>query len=267
MAADWQVNQAVVETGDEPAFSSMAALLSRPMEQITLDALSGVSRLQLGANYYVKVFNGAGNRLQHLIGTGRFQRERRNYHYFAELGLATPDLVAWGCETRFGLLQRAVLVTREVTGALDLEKFINSGALYQQGSPGAREVLGQWADTTRLFHQRGFYHGDLKGRNVLIRQSQQNQPELLYFDCPRGYHPPRPMLRHCIVRELAHIERGLRAYVRPADLMYMYRRYRGVSRLGPEDKQLARDALRYYAERHMTRKRRIREARRQRREG
>ncbi len=75
------------------------------------------------------------------------------------------------------------------------------------------------------------------------------------------------MLRHCIVRELAHIERGLRGQVRRADILYMYRRYRAVERLGPADKQLARDALRYYAERHMTRKRRIREARRQQRQG
>jgi hypothetical protein len=235
------------------------------MEQVTRDALSGVARLQLDGSYYVKVFSGAGNRLQHLIGTGRFQRELRNYGYFAELGLATPELVAWGCDTRLGILQRAVLVTREVTGAIDLEKYIASGQLYKNGAADAREILGQWADATRLFHQRGFYHGDLKARNVLVRREATRTAQLLYFDCPRGYHPPRPMLRHCIVRELAHIERSLQGRVRRTDLMYMYRRYCGVKCLSAEDKALARDALHYYAQRHMTRKRRIREARRRRR--
>ncbi len=267
MAIDWHVNSEQLEAGDEPAFTSMDTLLARPMQQVTRDSLSGVSLLQLAGNYYVKDFSGSGNRLQHLVGTGRFQRELRNYQYFAELGLATPDLVAWGCETRLGMLQRAVLVTREAAGATDLEKFIASGKLYSEGIGGAREILGHWADATRLLHQHGFYHGDLKARNVLIRKTSQGKPELLYFDCPRGYHPPRPMMRHCIVRELGHMERGLQGRVRRADLMYAYKRYRGVDRLGQDDKQLARDALRYYSQRHMTRKRRIREARRQRREG
>jgi hypothetical protein len=62
------------------------------------------------------------------------------------------------------------------------------------------------------------------------------------------------------VRDLAHLEDGLRGYVRPVDLLYMYKQYRGCDKLSEQDKMLARDALTYYAKRRMTRKRRRREA-------
>ena len=88
-----------------------------------------------------------------------------------------------------------------------------------------------------------------------------DEPELFFFDCPSGHHPPRLLLRRGIVRDLAHLEEGLRAHVRRADLLYMYKQYRGCEKLRDEDKALARDALSYYSKRRMTRKRRLREAR------
>jgi uncharacterized membrane protein len=71
------------------------------------------------------------------------------------------------------------------------------------------------------------------------------------------------MFRKCVVRELAHIERGLRGYVRPVDMLYAFKIYRGCTRLTEEDKSLARDALGYYQERRMTSARRRRAERRQ----
>jgi hypothetical protein len=71
------------------------------------------------------------------------------------------------------------------------------------------------------------------------------------------------MLRRGIVRDLAHLEDGLRGHVRKVDLLYLYKQYRGCEKLSPEDKALARDALSYYAQRRMTRKRRRRAERKQ----
>jgi hypothetical protein len=65
------------------------------------------------------------------------------------------------------------------------------------------------------------------------------------------------------VRDLAHLEDGLRGHVRKVDLLYLYKQYRGCDKLSREDKALALDALSYYARRRMTRKRRLRAERKQ----
>lgn len=234
------------------------------MTPVTLDSRSGVSRLQLQGNYYVKIFTGRGSRLKFFLGISRYQRELRNLQYFAALGLNTPKLVAQGCESRLGVLQRAVLVTAEVDRAIDLQALLVSGALYRNGVEGARQILRSLALATQKMHRNGFYHQDLKPRNILVRQ-KQGTAELFFFDCPSGHHPPRPLLRRAIVRDLAHLEEGLRAYVRPVDLLYMYKQYRGCAVLSGADKKLARDALTYHARRRMTRRRRRREVQKQKR--
>jgi len=261
MRPTWTIDKKRLPKRDRVVFQSMDALLAQPMDPVTQDSASGVSRLALRHTYYVKTFHGKGNRIQHLLGRSRYQRELRNLQYFASLGLATPELVAHGLQSKLGLLRRAVMVTREVPGALDLEQYLSAGRLYVNGQAAARSILHQLATATRSLHDRGFYHWDLKARNILVRNTEQG-PQLLFFDCPRGYHPPKFMFRRCVIRELAHIERGLRGHVRAVDILYAYKVYRSCKRLTGEDKSLARDALGYYRERRTSSARKRRAARR-----
>lgn len=239
----------------------MDSLLQSPLQRVTLDVRSGVSRLQLQSTYYVKVFSSHRSRLQHLLGISRYQRELRNLHYFRSLGLRTPDIVAYGEEKCLGVVQRAALVTAEVIDATDLGQLLRSGGLYRDGVRGARIILAQLARAARRMHEDGFYHRDLKPRNILVRYTDDG-PALYFLDCPSGHHPPRFMLHRSIVRDLAHLEAGLRGYVRPVDLLYMYKQYRGCGQLSAFDKAVLREALSYYSQRRRTRKRRRREAQR-----
>jgi len=248
----------------------MDTLLQLPMEQVTMDSRSGVSTLSLQSVYYVKTFVGPGNRLRHWLGTSRYQRELHNLQYFNELGLLTPALIAYGHVTNLGLLEQAVIVTAEVEHATDLDKIIAAGTLYSEGVTGVRKIFDQLARAVWILHGQGFYHKDLKTRNILVRRNSpassdggDNEPELFFFDCPSGHHLPHFMFRHAMVRDLAHLEEGLRGHVRRVDLLYLYKQYRGCDKLSAEDKALAREALSYYARRRMTRKRRLRAERKQ----
>ena len=254
----WVVDWPSIPRNDREVFETAQHLLYQPMRHITLDRRSGVSVLSLQRNYYVKTFTGRGSRFKDWLGISRYRREVRNLHYFASLGLRTPEVVAWGQEYRFGFLQQAVLVTAEVTDAMDLAALIREQTVYAHGVTRARAILAQIAISTRALHASGFYHKDLKPRNILVRHNKA-QPELFFFDCPSGHRPPKFMLRRGIVRDLAHLEDGLRGHVRRADLLYMYKQYRGCERLSPGDKALVKEVLGYYAQRRMTRKRRRRE--------
>ena len=243
---------------DKGAFESTQLLLRQDMQKITLDRRSGVSILPLECSYYVKTFVGKRSRLKDWLGISRYRREVRNLQYFSALGLRTPTVIACGQEYRHGLLQRSVLVTAEVTDASDLAALIRDKGIYACGTASARSILAQVAISAQILHAAGFYHKDLKPRNILVRHNGE-QPELFFFDCPSGHRPPKFMLHRGIVRDLAHLEDGLRGHVRRTDLLYMYRQYRGCQRLSAEDKALAREVLGYYAQRRMTRKRRRRE--------
>jgi hypothetical protein len=254
MHANWHVNRDQLCGDDRASFTSMDQVLAAPLEAVTRDSVSAVSRLVLQGTYYVKTFAGRKSRLRHLLGISRYQRELANLEYFRQLGLPTPSLVAHGERKRMGLLDQAVLVTAEVAEATDLLALVRAGEFYARGKDCAREMLSQLANATRLMHEDGFYHQDLKPRNVLARFSG-DEPELFFFDCPRGRRPVFGF-RRCVVKELAHIERDLRGEIRRADLMYLYRQYRGCERLSPDDKALAREALSYYATRRMNAERR-----------
>ena len=253
----WHVRDTVIPAADRGAFQSIEHLLQLPAERVTLDSRSGVSRLSLHNNYYVKAFRGRGSRLVFWLRRSRYQRELRNLEYFRTLGLNTPDLVAFGYESQLCLLQRAVLVTAEVIDAVDLQQLVRSGDLYRQGIPAARRILRLVAEAARTLHADGFYHKDLKPRNILVRQ-KSGEPSLFFFDCPGGHRPVRFRLRRGIVRDLAHMEATLHSHVRRTDLLYMFKVYLGRDTLGADDKRLARDALSYHATRRMTLRRRRR---------
>jgi tRNA A-37 threonylcarbamoyl transferase component Bud32 len=256
----WVVEVQGLHPGEQATFHSITTLQQSTMAPITLDSRSGVSRLDLENTYYVKTFKGAGSRIKFWFNASRYQRELNNLRYFNSLGLETPTLIAYGHQTHLGVLQQAVLVTAEVADATDLEQIARSGDLYRKGVPAAQEILSELASATRAMHADGFYHKDLKPRNILVRQTGDDT-ELFFFDCPSGHHPPRLLLRRGIVRDLAHLEEGLRGHVRRVDLLYMYKIYRSCDKLGDDDKALARDALSYYTNRRMTRKRRQRKTR------
>jgi serine/threonine protein kinase len=260
--SDWLVNWPLVPEADRDLFESATSLLTAPKQQVTLDRRSGVSRLSAGVIYYVKTFQARGSRLKHAFGISRFQRELRNLDLFNKLGLNTPALVAHGQWSRLGLWQGSVLVTREVADARDLGEILEAGDFYRDGVSGARAILDELARATRAMHMSGFHHRDLKPRNVLLRR-EDSGPALYFFDCPSGHRPPGFMWRRCMLRDLAHLEEGLRGHLRSVDMLYLFKRYRDCEILSAEDKTLAREVLRYQANRSSTRRRRRREREKQ----
>ena len=261
MRSPWSVDVQALHPYEQSIFQTIDTLQKSAMTPITLDARSGVARLDLNASFYVKTFKGEGSRIKFLLNASRYQRELHNLSYFKASGLQTPQLIAHGHQAPFGILRQAVLVTAEVKEATDLEQLVKSGDLYRNGIHGARKVLHSLAIAARQLHADGFYHKDFKPRNILVRLNQ-GEPELFFFDCPSGHHPPRFLLRRGIVRDLANLEEGLRGDVRRVDMLFMYKIYRGCNRLDDADKALAKAALSYQSQRRMTRKRRLREARR-----
>ena len=147
--SSWIVDDQLLHPGEYATFDSISTLQQSTMTAITLDARSGVSKLDLQASYYVKTFKEPGSRLKFCLNASRYQRELLNLQYFRTIGLNTPRLIAYGHQAQLGIMQQAVLVTAAVDDAVDLEQLVKSGDLYRDGIPAARKILARLATAAR----------------------------------------------------------------------------------------------------------------------
>jgi tRNA A-37 threonylcarbamoyl transferase component Bud32 len=246
---------------DQAAFSSLASLEALPGTTVTSDRYSGVSRIELTHNYYVKFFRGRSNWLRHLLRRDRYSLEVRNLTYFSSLGLATPAIAATGHRKVFGLLLAGVLVTREVENSHNFLQHLHDGKLYADGPTGARQLLAQLASALAKLHTRQFYAADIKPRNILVAPKNGKQ-QLIFFDCPRGHVQPAFLFRHNKVKDLAHLYRDMRDHVRRVDLLRAYKLYLGCEKLSDQQKQTVLKVITYYDSRKMTEARLRRQKRR-----
>ena len=108
----------------------------------------------------------------------------------AKLGCRTPELLALG-ETRIlGSIRAAFLVTRGIDNAVSLAALAaqhsNDGeADVQWWNQQIKSISADLIPQLRAMHGAGFYHYDLKWRNLLIEQRSAGCHVYL-IDCPRA---------------------------------------------------------------------------------
>ena len=90
-------------------------------------------------------------------------------------GLRTVEVYAACVQRAGGPLYRGCLVTRELSGAMDLWATLQDRCMTPERR---RAILKATADTIKHMHREGVYHSDLNLKNILIR----NNP-----DCAEGY--------------------------------------------------------------------------------
>ena len=138
---------------------------------------------------YVKIYANKRHPFQRLFRQGRSQNEVKNLLFFRSVGIATPEIVAWG-ERRnpIGRIVEEFIITASKKGTLQLDAFIDQYCdnTEREDLRLAREQIarrmGEW---TAAMHAGNFIHEDLNWRNVLARMGDEG-PELFWIDCPNG---------------------------------------------------------------------------------
>ncbi|CAD5107054.1 3-deoxy-D-manno-octulosonic acid kinase [Pseudomonas carbonaria] len=231
----------------EPAavdvFGDLDAVFALEGEEITRDPLSEVLRVEhQGLRYYVKRYWGAGKGLRRYLGRPRVKAEWQNLKHFADWGIPTAPIAAYGLERRGGAFARGALITQELVGTEDL------AALARQGDPRLSDtrwvdgVSRQLARATRTMHDHHFAHNDLKWRNLLVNQ----QGELFFIDCPTGAFWHGPLLRYRIIKDLACLDKVAKQQLSRTQRLRFYLQYRGRSRLNAGDKQRIRRIVAFF---------------------
>lgn len=137
---------------------------------------------------YFKRYVYACPQARYLLRPSKAVTEAKCYTAMAKAGLATLVPLAVGEQRRFGRLCAAYIVTQEVPETVSLQHFARLD--WPQLEPGAKNAAYRsLADIVlanlKSLHASGFYHQDLKWRNILVRRHGEHWT-CWWIDCPRG---------------------------------------------------------------------------------
>jgi 3-deoxy-D-manno-octulosonic acid kinase len=101
-----------------------------------------------------------------------------------QAGIPTALVLAAIAVRAAGPFYRGYLITRELSGCRDLPVFLNTGSAgsSEEKFRHKRALLAQAARAIRTMHDRGFYHGDLNLKNILIDAEHRNTVYIIDWD-------------------------------------------------------------------------------------
>lgn len=146
--------------------------------------ISTVWHHQMGdCKIYAKRYEYDRPRLRYRFYPSRGKNEVRSYRHFRHMGIPCPDVTAFAEHQVGGRFAWCLLVTREIPNSLNLQQLFSSDHLAADSRLAIMKRLGQFA---AQMHRAGFYHRDLKLRNVLLQADNGQDLGLHFIDCPRG---------------------------------------------------------------------------------
>ena len=128
-------------------------------------------------------------RIKHWLQPSKAAVEASGFNELSSLQIPTLETLAYGERRKFGLLQAAFIVTRGISNVVQLDQFlIHHWLKLPQRSK--IELLKQLqailVQQLNQAHGAGFYHWDLKLRNILLQQKTNDELRLIWIDCPRS---------------------------------------------------------------------------------
>lgn len=153
---------------------SLDELLDQAAEVYRTHKRSTVGRVTLAGNeLVVKRFNAPGlyARARRMVSISPARRAWRNASLLLQLGIPTPRNLACIQTVAHGLQPVSYLVTEHVEGTSS-ERFFADPDIPDDIK---RRVAERILDAVTRLHDHGYIHGDLKGRNIIVRG------ELPYF--------------------------------------------------------------------------------------
>lgn len=123
---------------------------------------------------------GALYHLKHLVRPSRARRVWQCAVRAFDLGLPTPEPLAWAERWRRGVLRESFLVTRALHGAAPLQEWATR-CCAAAGRETKRAAVAALARAVRAMHDQGLVHGDLKSSNILV-QGGLESPRFCFID-------------------------------------------------------------------------------------
>lgn len=188
---------------------------------------------------YFKRYLYKKNPWEFFLRRGKAANEFINYQRLKKINIATLDTIALYEQRSFGCLKLACIITKELSNTIQLDDFYKDVLLNmpkQQGSRAFNSLKEQLLQQLRTAHNSGFFHLDLKWRNILI-QKEGNTYTPIWIDCPRGVQ--RHYFNYALkVADLSGFSRKALSFFSERQLYRMLRQYLGNTSDKAEVKKL-----------------------------
>ncbi|MBN2445270.1 MAG: hypothetical protein JXO22_00975 [Phycisphaerae bacterium] len=173
------------------------------------------------------------------FGTHRGKAEARALNVMRNLGIPAVRPVAHGWRRVGHFVAACFLITEEVPGAPNLTTFGQEVKVGERQLTFAqrRAMTYELADLVSAMHGKGFAHGRLFWRNLLVRFSVTGAPEFALLDA----EPPKRIERfgqggHWWLHDLAKLAVSAIPFTRRTDRVRFMRRYFNMSALSADAK-------------------------------
>jgi hypothetical protein len=172
------------------------------------------------------------------------------YSRLKELNIPTLEVVAFAERRRLGIMLAGCIVTKGIPDTLDLEDFARNvwchwprARRLKVARALARVLLAQ----ARHAHRNGFFHHDLKWRNILVKRT--GEPDsLVWIDAPRASRM-RFRERRGVITDLSGLARIAISLFSRFELMRFLHMYLGEGDSSVEAKRLFRQVQRHLSRR------------------
>ena len=239
----WTLNPEYATGESGKAFADLDQVFALQGEFITRDPLSEVHKVKVGGRvYYLKRYTAAGKYLRRYLGRPRVRAEWENLLHFTAWGIPAAVVVGFGQERKQGAFVRGALITEELADTRDMAWLANNQDPCLQDRAWVARVSYQVAHATRMMHDQGFAHNDLKWRNILVTP----EARVFFIDCPTGSFWPQPFLGYRIIKDLACLDKIGKHQLSRTQRLRFFLTYRHQSRLDASGKRMIRRILRFF---------------------
>jgi tRNA A-37 threonylcarbamoyl transferase component Bud32 len=172
------------------------------------------------------------------------------YSRLQELGIPTLEVIAFAERRRLGIMLAGCIVTKGIPDTLDLDDFARTvwchwprARRLETARSLARTLLAQG----RHAHRNGFFHHDLKWRNILVNRAG-DPDSLVWIDAPRASRM-HFRERRGVVTDLSGLARMAISLFSRCELMRFIHTYLGEEGGSVEAKRLFRQVQRHLSRR------------------
>ena len=158
----------------------------------------------------------------------------------AQARIPSAKALAGAEERAFGILQRSVFVTEEITGAKTADAYWIEDLRNRQGRAGfkvRRLFLSELAALFHNLHARRTYHNDLKDANIMALPGENNESVKLFLLDLEGVRRCRYLSRRRKIKNLMQIYRTLGRHLSRSQQLFFLNQY---LKSPPPSRKLAR---------------------------
>jgi tRNA A-37 threonylcarbamoyl transferase component Bud32 len=225
-------------------FPNLDTVFDLEGDKITSDPISDLIVYQCyEVQCYVKRYYTAGKGIRAFRLKPRVQAEWENTQRFAQWGIRSEKIIAFGMERKLGAFKRGALITQGIPNCKDLKSLAAAKSPLLKDRQWIATVSQQVAEFTRIMHQHKFAHNDLKWRNILV----DHQQKVYFIDCPTGRFWFGPFLQYRIIKDLACLDKVAKHELSNTQRLRFYLHYAQKKRLDKQDKRKIRKILRFFS--------------------